>query len=132
MKLENLKKQVSVHIANNQLSEALNIISKNDNLFEYSKSSEVILLMGRLTSLKKDTMLGTLSNSNSNLEHNKIVSAILGMLNIKERAVKIQQNESTQHSKVSFSDIKKALKEIKGKNNKIYYYNAIDVLSDLF
>lgn len=137
MKLDKLKNKVSHLVANGRLDLALNLISENDNSFEFSKSNQVIGLMGRLNSLNRDDRSGLITPQQSNMRRNQISHAILSLCDIREEIASI--NTKTKNTavpvfepKVSFKKIKSVLKGIRGDDNAINYYEAVDAIADLF
>ena len=136
MELKKLKNSVMDLIANNRIENALNFISLNDKSFKYSKTNEVMLLMSRFNALNRDDRLGTITNQQSNMRRNQIVQSILSICEIKEGSVNLKGNlnieKAVQLTGVSLKEIKSALKKLKNDKDDINYYEAVDILADLF
>lgn len=131
MYIEDLRKKVCSLVAANQFDKALELIKDKDWLFEHSKSTDVLLLTGRLNALNSDTRMGLKDTKDINLERNNIAAGILGLVDVDKADYKINKSPLS-NPPVSFKDIKEVFKGLKDSNGRISYLEAIEVLGDLF
>ena len=133
--LTKLREEVGNLVAAGRLDLALRLIADNDQLFRYSKSSEVILLTARFNRLQNQSMVGTIDTRDELAQRNQIISSILELCSIDRQKVKIpplQTASLATSSGVSFKAIKGVLKPLCAEDNTINYYAAIEAISELF